>query len=194
MTISNIRIVRGMPENEYFANGAISYSKTKNGGADIAPTAKMQLGKKVDAYITRGMIENLDKNELEICKNISKVLIQNFGQTKYTQLQQNSQIAVFAEFDNMPYKGLMDFYLNGIVLDLKISEMPLEKSIPYFGYDRQIGGYMIATGAKLGYLIRVCPKKLTVEIKEITITDEVIDYWEQQILKYGNNFFNGENN
>jgi len=65
---------------------------------------------------------------------------------------------------------------------LKVSEVPLSRSIAHFGYDYQVNGYMAATLCDHGMIIRVDPKTHKIEKKMIPKNHE---WWESQILRLG---------
>jgi hypothetical protein len=83
----------------------------------------------------------------------------------------------------MEYKGRIDMVRPGkLIIDLKISEIPLARSIEHFGYAEQLTGYCLATNTPVGIIVRVCPKTLKTEKALIRQNP---GFWERQVLKYG---------
>lgn len=174
-----------MPFDDYLQMPGLSYSGIKAKGLQInQPTSKMQIGTMVHNYL-------FEPEKYEFKLSTHKIVTAIAQQVKLTlgdaMIGLESEVSVTADFLHdgfkMQYKGRVDLLRAGkMVIDLKVSEMWLNKSIPYFGYDRQLSGYSLATGAKLQMILRINPVTLKTEVKMIPISS---DWWESQILKYG---------
>lgn len=171
-------------QDDYFKLNGVSYSWIKNEGQFIKATPRMRFGSLVDAYLFEP--EKYDGTYYELVKPVAAVVADLLKGVKG-----KPQVAVTADFchdgKRMPYKGRIDLLTSKVVIDLKISEMDIERSINFFGYDRQIGGYCLATGCEKGLIISVHPRTKKVQ-KAIINPDKVREFWEVQILKHGNNY------
>jgi hypothetical protein len=183
MQVKNIQLHKGIDFDSYQAKEGHSYSSIKNSDAEpFKQTYKMQLGTEVHNYLLdpafyhheqRGIIVPIAKAAYDIIGNPLPFL--------------DTELSVTADFEHegftMPYRGRVDMVRCGkVVVDLKISEMPLAKSIPYFGYDKQITGYCLATQCNVGIIIRVNPK--TRQTERVVIKQDV-SWWEQKVLELG---------
>jgi len=84
---------------------------------------------------------------------------------------------------NMLFKGRIDLGIpERLVIDIKVSESPLSRTIPYFGYDRQLTGYAMAINARVALIINIHPKTLAITIANIQLDK---DWWQAQILRRG---------
>jgi hypothetical protein len=151
-------------------------------GAGFTPSAKMRLGTAVHEYLLEP--ENYNHDNREIVIPLANAVREEIG---VLLPYLDTEVSVSADFEYggliMPYKGRVDMLRAGkIVFDLKVSEVPLRNSIPYFGYDRQVNGYMAATMCELGMIIRIDPKSARVEKKMIPKDHS---WWEDQISRFG---------
>jgi hypothetical protein len=180
MQVTRLKVHPGLDFDQYRALPGLSYSGIKNG--DFVPTKKMMLGTAVHNYILEPDKYNGANRELVI--PIARVLLFQIGElVKHMQ----SEVSVTCNMEHaglsMQYKGRIDLIRPGrLIVDLKVSEMPLGKSIDHFGYGNQLTGYCLATNTPTGIIIRVCPKTLNTEKALIRQAPE---FWERQILKYG---------
>lgn len=179
MQVSNIQFYKNNFD-AYSKIVGLSFSAIKGGG--FQPTAKMRLGTAVHNYLLEPSEYNHEHRDIVIpIANAIKAEIGGLLPFLDTEL------SVTADFEYagmiMPYKGRVDMVRTGkIVLDLKVSEVPLNKSIAHFGYDYQVNGYMAATLCEHGMIIRVCPKTHKIEKKMIPKSST---WWEMQILRLG---------
>lgn len=179
MQVSNIQFYKNNFD-AYSKIVGLSFSAIKGGG--FLPTAKMRLGTAVHNYLLEPSEYNHEHRDIVIpIANAIKAEIGGLLPFLDTEL------SVTADFEYagmiMPYKGRVDMVRTGkIVIDLKVSEVPLNKSIAHFGYDYQVNGYMAATLCEHGMIIRVCPKTHKIEKKMIPKNHE---WWESQILRLG---------
>jgi hypothetical protein len=183
MQVKNIQLYKGIDFEAYQGKEGHSYSSIKNSDSDtFKQTFKMQLGTEVHNYLLEPKTYQHERREL----------IVPIAQAAYDVIGQalpflDTELSVTADFEHegftMGYRGRVDMVRSGkVVVDLKISEMPLAKSIPYFGYDKQLTGYCLATMCKVGIIIRVNPK--TRHTERVVIKQDVA-WWEEQVLKLG---------
>lgn len=158
-----------------------SYSGITKGSSVVA-TERMRLGTAVHNYLLEPEAYNHENRDIVL--PLANAVKDEIGALLPFL---DTEVSVSADFEFagliMPYKGRVDMLRAGkMVLDLKVSEVPLRNSIPYFGYDRQVNGYMAATMCELGMIIRIDPKSARVE-KKMIAKDHT--WWEEQIESFG---------
>lgn len=180
MQIKNVNYYFGYSFDRYKDLPGLSYSGIKNG--DFVPTKKMMLGTAVHNYILEPAQYNGANRELVI--PIARVIMGQIGELiNHMQTEVSVTCNMIHDGLSMQYKGRVDMIRPGkLVIDLKISEIPLGKSIEHFGYGDQLTGYCLATGTPVGIIIRVCPKTLKTEKAMIRQNP---GFWERQIVKFG---------
>lgn len=163
---------------EYLKLPGYSYSGIKNEGAEKFTSVKMQLGTDVHNYLlTPELYEHTSKE----VKQIALALKQRIGPLfKYLK----PEVAITANFVaqgfTMPYKGRIDLCIpQKLIIDVKVTE---KLNIDYFGYDKQLSGYAIATGAKAAIIVSVHPKTFKTQITNIPIDAA---WWEYQVIQRG---------
>jgi len=183
MQVKNVQYHRNMPFDEYLKLPGYSYSGIKNAGLPlITLTNKMRIGTAVHNYLFEP--EKYDYKDFRLIKELAYQVKLTLGDAL---IGLESEVGVTAEFYHedfvMPYKGRVDLLrVDRVVIDLKVSEKPLSKTIPFFGYDRQLSGYSLATSARVQMILRICPVTAKTELKLIPISSE---WWEKRVLKYG---------
>ena len=180
MQVSNIQYYRNNFE-AYNTMKGYSYSGITK-GAGFIPSAKMRLGTAVHEYLLEP--ENYNHENRDIVVPLANAVRAELGGLLPFL---DTELSVYAEFENngiiLPYKGRVDMVRTGkIVLDLKVSQVPLRNSIPFFGYGNQVNGYMAATMCDYGIIIRIDPKTSKVEKKMIP---KEHSWWEEQIQRFG---------
>ena len=180
MQVKNILFRKGLSFEEYQQLDGYSYSSLKN--RNIQPTEKMRLGTSVHNFILEP--DKYDHSNRDLVLPIANTLLREIGNLID---HMDSELSVQADFEYegfiFPYRGRVDLVRCGkIVIDLKISEIPLNRSVPFFGYAEQVTGYCLATGSDHGMIIRVCPKTHKVEK---TMIRKNISWWERQVLQKG---------
>ena len=161
LTVADRTFHRGISFADYLAIPGYSYSKIKADTSKVPdqPTAKMSLGTKVHNYILEP--SKYDHEDRELIKPMAVSVmgaIGNLAPYLESELAVTCNMMHTTEGFVLPYKGRIDLCrVGGIVVDLKVSKMPLLKSIPFFGYDRQLSGYALAAGCNIAVIIRVCP-------------------------------------
>lgn len=185
MQVKNIALLRELPFDKYLEIPGMSYSTIKS--FDTGPfqaTPKMQLGTLVHNYLLEpAKYDFFNPNHKEV--QLMASIIKNKLGMAMPGLE--PEVAVFADFEHegfvMPYKGRIDLLRYGrLIIDLKVSSVPLSKSIPFFGYDKQISGYALCTDSKAQIILRICPKSYETELKTITTN---ADWWQTQVVKFG---------
>lgn len=184
MQVQNLKLLKTYPFEDYLKLPGYSYSGLRNEGKSFGPpTAKMQLGTHVHNYLMTPREYEFD--DLHIVKPLAAALKAKLGPLlKYME----PELAVTADFVHegfsMPYKGRIDLpIVNRIVVDVKVSEMPIQKGIEFFGYDFQLTGYAVAIGAPVALILSVHPAKPNdVKVTNIPIRKE---WWQYQIKRYG---------
>ncbi len=170
--------------DEYLLIPGYSYSGIKNEGKVFTvASAKMQLGTKVHQYLLEP--EHYDHSDVEIVKPLAMALKKAIGPLIEFLEPEAAYTADFCHLGfTMPWKGRIDLCIPGrIVVDIKITDMPIRKGIEYFGYDKQLSGYATGITAKAALILSAPPKNPT----NVTITNIPIctKWWEYQVLKKG---------
>jgi len=142
----------------------------------------MLLGSDVDNYLTNG--ENYNHDNADIIRPIAVAVKQRIGVLYKYLVPQLSFTADFVHSGfKLAYKGRSDLAIKGrLVIDIKVSEMPLAKSIQHFGYDNQLNGYAAALEATAALIFSVNPKTKIVTCYNVPLSHE---WWEYQILQKG---------
>ncbi len=182
MQVRNL-VMTTCPFEEYLALPGWSHSGLKNEDLEWKPpTKKMELGVKVHNYLLKP--EEYNYEDIDTVKPLALSIKNRIGPL-FDLLRK--EVAITADFIYsgfvMQYKGRFDLGLEGlIVIDPKISDIPLSRSIAYFNYDRPMSGYAIAIGAPSALLASVNPKTKKTELMQIPISQV---WWHEQILKKG---------
>lgn len=177
--VRDVQLFDNMPPEQYFSIPAISNSFVNNYQGPT--TAKMRFGSLVDTYTFEPHLYRGEQYKL--VKAVSEAVIKKLGPLVYTGRRQLVVVCTMI-YNNMAmrFKGRVDLFAGSIVIDLKVSELPIDRSISHFRYDLQLSGYMIALQCQVSVLISVHPKTCKVSEKALTITP---GYWESVIEKYG---------
>ena len=188
LTVHNVRFYRDLEFSDYLKMPGYSFSWLKSGGQKIEPTPKMQLGTKVHTYLLSAR-EYLHEEGHELVRPLAVALK---GILSPVLRYCSPELAVTADFVYqgmvLHYKGRIDLpvlhYKSRlcVVIDIKVTEMDLRKSIDFFGYHNQINGYALSIGAQRRVIISVNPKSGVTQVIPIAYTDE---FWKRAVLKYG---------
>lgn len=183
--VLNKKILKDIPFDEYLKLPGYSFSSIK--GFSGPPTAKMQLGTDVHNYLLTP--EQYDHRNRELVLPIATALRKQLGVLVDKMLPESIVTADFVcNGFKLPYKGRLDLHIPGrLIIDIKVSDVPLSVSCPRFGYDDQQSGYAIGGECKIALLVRISPvsvkkKRPIVEIKNVPITTL---WWENQIVQKG---------
>lgn len=180
---SDVKIFDKLLFEDYLKMPGHSYSGIKSESFPISEvSAKMQLGTRVHNYLLDP--SSYDYKDLKIVKPLAIELKRYVGDAfKFLK----TEIAVTCQMKHeglsMPYKGRVDMcYPKKIVVDLKVSEYDISKTIPYFGYDFQVNGYGAALSCPLLLILSINPK--TLQTKTVRIPKNTL-WWENEVKKRG---------
>lgn len=194
ISFTNIQRYDNLPFEDYLKLPGMSHSYLKSeyfGEVDtIAETAKIRIGKMVDAFLTEpASVDYADPN-IEIAERIAAAIRVRFG---HVLDRMQKQISYTADVSYMNHtaacKFRLDFLLPGIlVLDLKVTHEPM-RSVPalvdFMGYRNQLWGYAKASQVDKGYLLVYSVPSKRLEIFNVPILS-TNDFWRDKILKFGN--------
>jgi hypothetical protein len=180
MQVTNVNLYKDFSFDSYLALPGYSYSSFKKG--NFTPTEKMKLGTSVHQFMLEPSKYNHENRD--VIYPIANVLIKDLGPMLPFL---DAELSVTCDFEHdgyvMPYRGRVDLVRMGsLVIDLKISEIPLNRSIDFFGYAEQLTGYCLAMGCDTGMIIRACPK--TFKTEKVTIRKNV-QWWERKVIQHG---------
>lgn len=184
IAVKNRKIIENLSFEEYLSLGGYSYSGLKNEGKEFVTTEKMKLGTQIHNFLLEPQKYQASSNH-NIVRAAGSTILSTFGALWYAM---KFEVSVTADFVysgelSLPYRGRIDILVpNAMIIDLKVSEVELSKSIPLFGYDNQLSGYGIATNIKDLFIVRINPKTLKTELKRIEIKTE---FWENTIVMNG---------
>lgn len=187
MQVQNLKCLPTCPFDEYLAMPGWSYSGIRSQGKTFeAPTKRMQLGTKVHQYILEPEKHQYDEDQ-NIVQPLAAALKSKVGPLlKHSQ----PELVVTADFIHngfcLKFKGRIDLpVIPRIIIDFKVSEMPLYKFVEYFGTDNQLSGYALATGCPLAMVISINPnpkKRQEIQIHNVPISTK---WWEYQVVSKG---------
>lgn len=187
--VLNRQIIRNISFDDYVALPGWSHSMIKLDGVNKKqPTKKMFLGQHVHSFLHEP--EKYNYENIEVVRPAANALRKTIGDL-FKWLECEVVITCDFVYRDMVlnYKGRIDeMILDKVIVDIKASSMPLEKSISYFGYGDQLSGYSIAAGAKVALIVRVDPESCKpgkTPITQVHNIPIVHDWWMNQILKYG---------
>jgi hypothetical protein len=166
----------------------VSNSDIKNAGKPFSnPTPKMLLGTAVHNYLLEP--EKYNHENIEIVKPVAVAIKKKLGNLwQYLEPEVCITCLMVANGMALQYRMRADLHImNQIVIDIKISKVPLSVSVKRFGYDDQLTGYCLGTGAKVGMIVRGNPDKPQDE-PEVYIVKQNPAFWENEILKRGTPF------
>lgn len=169
--------------DKYLKLPGYSYSGIRNQGSIITPTRKMIIGTKVHEYLLTPQKYTHDE-DIDIIRPLAIELKKTLGSS--IKLCQR-EISVTSRFSHegftMLYKGRIDLCIpRHLIIDIKISEMNIAKSIDYFGYNNQVSGYALSTNIKNGIIISINPKT---KISKTTVIPIEQIWWQNQVKIYG---------
>lgn len=190
MKVLNSKLQANVPFEKYLSLPGWSHSLIKSDGKEWkAPTQKMLLGTSVHEYLLEP--DKYNRDNIDIVRPIAIAIKNKLGMVLLKHLQ--PEIMVTADFIHngfgMAYKGRLDLCIPGrLVIDIKVSDVPLKIGIARFGYDDQQNGYIASVGAKIGLILRIAPsscgpgKTPVIEIYNVPINTQ---WWEWQIVHRG---------
>lgn len=164
----------------YLALPGVSYSSLKD--VVITPTEGMKLGTRVHQYLNEP--DKFDWVNADTVIPIAAAIRKYIGDAFHYLEKEVAFTSSFIHNDMMlQYKGRADMLKAGrIVIDVKVLAGSLEGAVKHFGYDRQVSGYCLATGAPLGLIVAYNKSKKIVEMKSIKPCAE---FWSYQTVFRG---------
>lgn len=159
-----------------------SYSGISSNGFVIEPTEKMKLGTKVHSYLLDP--KNYDFTDFNLVRPLATAVQNTLGLLLKHAFPEVTLTAHFKEEGFMlPYKGRADILIpNRMIIDLKVSELEMERGIKHFGRDYQVTGYCLGADVPLGIIIQIHPKTKAIQVKQVNL---VPDWWAYQTKKRG---------
>lgn len=182
--VRNLKIYRNLQFEEYLKLPGESFSGIRSDGKDFKnETKKMRLGTLVHRYLLTP--EEYDGEQIEIVRPLAIAVKQKISiLIDFCEPEISFTCDFVFNGMSMPYRGRADLgIMERLILDLKVSEMPLKKAVDYFRYDYQQSGYAIAFGASLAIIISIHPKLKHISTYNVPISHL---WWEHQILQRGN--------
>lgn len=181
MQIFDVRIIEGLPFEDYLKLPGISYSFVSGGGAFKSATPKMEFGSRVDAYLFEP--EKYDGVDYKLVRAVAEKVKARLGVLiKHGKRQLAVMCTMAHRGMYIYYKGRVDLFAGGMVIDLKVSELEILRAIQVFGYQNQLNGYAIPLKARGSILFSIHPKKHDVQTCPI---NNSTSFWEQIVLKHG---------
>lgn len=188
--VRNRQVYRGITFDEYQALPGWSHSAIRQDGrVDIKPpTGKMLLGSAVHQYLLEP--EKYNHENINIVKPVAAKLKQVLGPLlKYCE----PELSVTADFVVnglvMGYRGRIDLgILKRLVVDIKVSPVPLKISKERYDYDSQQSGYALAIEAGAAIILRIDPNSCQpgkVPIIETYNVPISADWWKWQTVQKG---------
>lgn len=185
MIVQNRQILHDVPFEQYLLLPGWSHSKIKSDGRTWAPpTDKMLLGTAVHQYLLEP--EKYNHTNIVIVKPAAIALKNVVGVLwEYAE----TELVVTADFIHngflLNYVGRVDLGVKKkLLIDFKVSEVPLAVSIKRFGYDDQLNGYGEAYDVPHRFIIRINPKRPS-DKPEIHKVPLDLKFWEYHIASKG---------
>ena len=180
--MKNRQILKTCPFEDYLKLPGWSHSGIKNEGRTIVPTKKMRLGTLVHQYVNEPDIYNGESSDIVV--PVGNLIKREVGPLFHYL---TPEFVVLADFIHngflLKYKGRIDLgIVDRIVIDIKVTEQPIEKGMEYFHYENPMSGYAAGIGAKAALIVAAHPKQKKVELKNVPITQS---WWEYQITQKG---------
>ncbi len=181
MTITDQQKYPSLSWDAYRSLPGYSFSGLKN-PEGVTPTAKMRLGTLVDKYLFTP--KEYSGEHSDIVRPLALALKSMLGDAlQHSTPQLAVTCTMHHEGLSMPFRGLIDLPVGrNLIVDLKVSEMPIHKAVAYFRYDWQLSGYSLAYGATNRILLSIHPKTKKISTLPIPL---VTDWWEYQIKQHG---------
>lgn len=196
MIVRNHQILFNVPFDEYLKLPGVSHSDIKNEGKSFsAATAHMQLGTHVHNYLLEP--EKYNHDNISIVRPAA-IAVKNKLGVLWQYLQ--PEVTVLSDFIHngfvMRQRSRIDLGIpDRLVVDIKVSKVPLGVSIPRFGYDHQLNGYRCSFGAKIALLLRIdpdtCGRPGIEPLIEIYNVPPSTQWWDWQIVQRGKPLNNG---
>jgi len=180
MEIFDVRILEGVPFDEYLKLPGLSFSGTK-GTLPVNVTERMQLGTRVHAYLLEP--SKYDGQHYKLVRAIAQKVNSQIGALiKIGKSELTVLCTMVHRGYYLYYKGRVDLFAGGMIIDLKVSELEIVAAINHFGYNHQLNGYAIALKARASVLFSINPNTLKVQTAPIPNSST---HWERVVLQYG---------
>jgi hypothetical protein len=190
MEVISRRLFQNVPFDEYQTMPGLSHSDIKNNGVPKTfPTPKMQLGTAVHNYLLEP--EKYNHENIHIVKPAAIALKKQIGEMWRHMIPETVVLCTLVHNGMaLQVRYRVDLgILNRIVIDIKVSPVPLSVSIKRYGYDDQLNGYRIGFNGQLAILIRVdpttCGKPGIEPTTETYLVPPSNQFWEYTTVKYG---------
>lgn len=180
MQIFDILIYEGVPFNEYLTFPGLSFSGVKGEGP-INPTEGMRLGTYVHQYLLEPA--NYDGTHYKLVRAIAFEVNNIIGpllKAGKRELTVTCTMVHGAKY--LYYKGRVDLFSGGMVIDLKVSNLNILKAINHFGYNNQLNGYAIPLQAVASVLFAVNPVTFQTSMAPVP---NCLKWWETKVMQYG---------
>lgn len=149
---------------------------------EIQPTAKMLLGTAVHNYLLSPAEYKHDN--ASVVRPLAAALKRTLGNLLPLS---KPELAITATFESegfvLDYKGRIDLLVPKIlVIDLKVTDGDIEKTIGFFGYENQLSGYAIAADVPRAAILAINTRTKQTTFREITVRDK---WWAYQTKCFG---------
>ena len=182
ITVTDRHFYENVPFEQYTGLPGFSFSSIKSDFIPIEPTKKMRFGSLVDTFLSNPAAYDGTMADLvrPIALEVKRFLGAGWACCK-------AQMSATANFTvdglTMPHRGRPDFLIpNQLIIDLKVSELPIVKAIEIFRYDWQQGGYCLDFDVKKAIILSIHPKTKKITTAPIV---PVYDWWEHQVKRFG---------
>lgn len=157
--VQNRQIIKDLPFEDYLKLPGVSHSDIKNNGKKIFATPKMQLGTAIHHYLlTPGEYKGQNRAYVvPAVMAIKKELGPLLGLFQ-------PELSITCDFVHagwsLKFRGRGDLVIyERLLVDVKVTEMPLPKFVEFFETDNQLSGYSIAFGTGAAIVVGVNPIK-----------------------------------
>lgn len=183
MIATEVQFYENISFEDYLKLPGISFSgiKALERGTP-APSPKIKLGTDVHTYLLTPELYKHDN--IRIIKPLALELKNTLG-SLFKHLKK--ELSVTANFCHegfkLAYKGRLDLCIpNRLVIDIKVTEEDIQKTIDYFGYTHQQSGYATGINARTILILAINPKTLKTRMVSLGLYQE---WWNTQIVKRG---------
>lgn len=182
ITVTNRKHYFDVPFGSYVDMGGFSFSSIKNDFTPIEATKKMRFGSLVDTFLFTpaqydGTLADLVR---PMAYEVKKFLGPAFA---LCQAQVSCQADYTVDGLTMTHRGRPDMVIpKQLIIDLKVSELPLIKAIEHFRYDWQQTGYLLDMDIQRAIILSIHPKTKKISTAPII---PVTDWWEHQVRRFG---------
>lgn len=181
LSVHDVRIFENVPFDTYLTFPGLSFSAAKGSGP-INPTEGMRLGSLVHQYLLEPT--KYDGTNYKLVRAIAGPVAKKIGpallKTAKTELTVMCTLVHAGYY--LFYKGRVDMWAGGMVIDLKVSKLDVVKAIQHFGYNNQLNGYSLPLNAIASLLVAVHPETFAVSMAPVPNATE---WWSKAVLRHG---------